>query len=123
MLFRKAIAVGTSGAEQPGSMYSVAHGTGAGAQLDYDLDAIRARYQRYAPLKRTFDVINAVLLLLVFSPLFLLSAIAIKLSDGGPVFFRQKRLTGGLDGPRIFEILKLRTMVVNAEKLGSKITM
>jgi len=123
LLFRRAVAVGQGDADQATDMYTVAHGTGADVRLDLDLSAARARYERYAPIKRGFDVLNAVVLLIVFSPLFLLSALAIKLYDRGPVFFRQKRLTGGLDGPRTFEILKFRTMVVNAEKLGSKITM
>jgi exopolysaccharide biosynthesis polyprenyl glycosylphosphotransferase len=52
--------------------------------------------------------------LLALSPLILVVAIAIKLDDGGPVFFRQVRC--GRDG-RLFKILKFRTMVVDAEKL------
>ena len=123
MLFRKAVAVAPGEAEQPHNMYTAVHELGEGVQRICDLDAVRERYQRYSPLKRTFDCINSVVLLVVCSPLFALSALAVKLSDGGPVFFRQQRLTGGLSGPRTFEILKFRTMVVNAEKLGAKITM
>lgn len=123
MLFRKAIALGQGEAEQPTSMYSAVHGTGAAARVDYDLAVLRERYIRYAPFKRTFDIVNAAAQLVLFSPLFLLSALAVKLSDGGPVLFRQQRLTGGLDGPLTFEILKFGTMVVDAERLGSKITM
>jgi lipopolysaccharide/colanic/teichoic acid biosynthesis glycosyltransferase len=123
MLFRRAVAVTRGKAEQPQTMYTAVREVGEGLARSCDLAAVRERYLRYAPLKRAFDVVNALLLLVVFSPLFLLSALAVKLADGGPVFFRQQRLTGGLAGPRTFEILKLRTMVVNAEKLGAKITM
>lgn len=86
------------------------------------LDAYRARYRAYAPLKRGFDVLNAALQLALFSPLFALAALAIALTDRGPVFFRQQRLTGGPGGPRTFAILKFRTMVVDAESRGAKIT-
>ena len=54
--------------------------------------------------------------LLVTSPLLGLAALAIKLEDGGPVLYRQQRV--GKDGDE-FELLKLRTMVVGAEKLGA----
>ena len=50
------------------------------------------------------------------SPLLALAALAIKLEDGGPVLYRQTRV--GKDG-RDFELLKLRTMVVGAEKIGA----
>jgi lipopolysaccharide/colanic/teichoic acid biosynthesis glycosyltransferase len=121
MLVRKAVAIGQGEAEQTGAIYTVRN-AGGQSRLD-NLSTVSARYQRYAPWKRGFDILNAALQLVVFSPLFVLSALAIKISDGGPVFFRQQRLTGGPSGPRTFEILKFRTMVVNAEKLGAKITM
>jgi lipopolysaccharide/colanic/teichoic acid biosynthesis glycosyltransferase len=76
----------------------------------------------YLHFKRGFDIVNATLQLLLFSPLMLLVAVAIKLYDRGPVFFRQARLTKGPDGPRVFNIVKFRTMVIDAERLGSKIT-
>lgn len=62
-------------------------------------------------LKRTLDVVGSVLALVVFSPLFLLLAVLVKL-DGGPVFFRQVRV--GLNG-REFRMLKYRSMCVDAE--------
>jgi len=62
--------------------------------------------------KRAFDVIGALALLLVFLPLMLLAALAVKLSSRGPVFFRQTRV--GRDG-REFGILKFRTMVIDSE--------
>jgi lipopolysaccharide/colanic/teichoic acid biosynthesis glycosyltransferase len=54
--------------------------------------------------------------LLVTSPLLGLAALVVKLEDGGPVFYRQLRV--GKDG-RDFELLKLRTMVVDAERQGA----
>jgi lipopolysaccharide/colanic/teichoic acid biosynthesis glycosyltransferase len=67
-------------------------------------------------LNRAADVAIAGAGLLLSSPLLGLAAIAVKLEDGGPVLYRQTRV--GLDG-RDFELLKLRTMVVGAEKLGA----
>ena len=63
-------------------------------------------------LKRAFDIVFSAVLLLLVSPLMLMIAAAIKLGDGGPVFFRQKRLT--LNG-REFDVYKFRSMIVNAE--------
>src|SRR5258705_4991408 len=57
--------------------------------------------------KRLFDLVGSGLALLVSGPLFVLIALAIKLEDGGPVFFRQERV--GLKG-RLFRIRKFRTM-------------
>jgi exopolysaccharide biosynthesis polyprenyl glycosylphosphotransferase len=66
-----------------------------------------------AALKRTFDVSLASLALFVFSPLFGLIALAIKLTSRGPVFFRQERVTR--DG-HPFTMIKFRTMVVDPER-------
>ncbi|MCR5671703.1 MAG: exopolysaccharide biosynthesis polyprenyl glycosylphosphotransferase [Butyrivibrio sp.] len=65
--------------------------------------------------KRAFDVAFGVLFLILFSPVMLITALAIKIEDGGPVFFRQKRCTK--DG-EVFEIIKFRSMVPDAEKKG-----
>ncbi len=67
-------------------------------------------------LKRTFDIIVSFILLVLTSPFLLLSALAIKLYDGGPVFFRQERST--LNG-KVFKIHKFRSMIVDAEKDGN----
>jgi len=64
-------------------------------------------------LKRTFDVIGASLLLLVSAPVMALVALAIKIEDRGPVFFKQTRV--GRKG-ELFECLKFRSMAVDAEK-------
>lgn len=64
-------------------------------------------------LKRCEDIIFSALMLIFFSPIFLIAGIGIRSTDGGPVFYKQERLTK--DG-RIFMIYKFRTMVVDAEK-------
>ena len=64
--------------------------------------------------KRALDILLSSLALLITSPILLIVALAIKLEDGGPVFYRQKRLTVN---DKEFEILKLRSMIPNAEKL------
>lgn len=63
--------------------------------------------------KRSMDLVLSLLALIVLSPVFILTALAVKLCDGGPVFFKQKRVT--MDG-REFDILKFRSMIVDAEK-------
>jgi len=66
-------------------------------------------------LKRGFDILSAASVLIVSSPVWLVIAILIKAHDGGPVFYRQIRT--GLGG-RTFGILKFRSMVQNADKIG-----
>ncbi len=66
-------------------------------------------------LKRALDLIICIPALLVALPIMLIVAIAIKLEDGGPVFYKQERVT--LDG-RPFNIIKFRSMIVDAEKNG-----
>lgn len=70
-------------------------------------------------LKILFDKIVSILLLILLSPVFLVLGILIKLEDGGPVFYRQERVT---TNGKIFKIFKFRTMVMNADKLGSLVT-
>jgi exopolysaccharide biosynthesis polyprenyl glycosylphosphotransferase len=69
-------------------------------------------------VKRIFDIVASVLGLLIFSPLMVATAIAIKLEDGGPIFYRSARV--GENG-RLFTMLKFRSMVVNADKLQEKV--
>lgn len=69
----------------------------------------------YLLIKRVLDVVLALVALVILSPIFLVTAIAIKVTDGGPVFYKQVRLTK--DG-REFRILKFRSMRVDAEKDG-----
>lgn len=69
-------------------------------------------------IKRIEDVIMSILLLILFSPVFLIAAVGIKCTDRGPVFYKQERLTK--DGKR-FMIYKFRTMVVDAEKMSGPV--
>lgn len=64
-------------------------------------------------MKRFVDVAFSVFGLMISSPLFLIFAVAIKMTDGGPVFYKQERLT---IGGRHFWIYKFRTMIQDAEK-------
>jgi exopolysaccharide biosynthesis polyprenyl glycosylphosphotransferase len=64
--------------------------------------------------KTAFDMVGAALLLMVFSPVMLILALAVKVSSPGPVFFRQERV--GVDGTR-FRMTKFRSMRVDAEAL------
>lgn len=64
-------------------------------------------------MKRAEDIVVAFIMLCLFSPVFLIAAIGIKSTDGGPIFYKQERLTK--DG-KCFMIYKFRTMVVDAEK-------
>ena len=66
----------------------------------------------YLTAKRLFDVAVALGLLALLSPVFLIISLCVRLTDGGPVFFRQKRV--GVNG-RIFDFYKFRSMVVDAE--------
>ena len=69
-------------------------------------------------LKRLEDIVVSALILVLFLPVFLIAAIAIKCTDGGPVLYKQDRLTMG---GKIFQIYKFRTMVVNAEELSGPV--
>ena len=71
--------------------------------LDYE--------QRF--IKRAFDIVFSLVMLIIASPFMLISALAIKLCDGGPVFYKQRRLT--ID-EKEFDVYKFRSMVVDAEK-------
>lgn len=70
-------------------------------------------------LKRVFDVIMSLILLVVLSPLFLAIAVWIRLDSEGSVFYRQNRVT---QYGREFKIFKFRTMVENADKTGTSVT-
>lgn len=69
--------------------------------------------------KRVFDVVVSAVMLLILSPVFLVLAIAIKLDSPGPVFYRQVRVT---QYGRHFRIFKFRSMVSNADKIGTQVT-
>ena len=69
-------------------------------------------------IKRIFDIFASLIGIIITSPIMLIIAIAIKIDDRGPVFFKQKRCT---QNGRVFEILKFRSMIVDAEKDGTAI--
>ena len=69
----------------------------------------------YLFIKRLLDIVISAVALVILSPIFLVTAIAIKATDHGPVFYKQIRLTK--DGKE-FDILKFRSMRVDAEKDG-----
>lgn len=88
-------------------------------------EAVRPYYEKLKKkrvtlfLKRLFDIIFSILLIIILSPvMFLLSIAIIKDSEGG-VFFRQERIT---QYGRKFQIHKFRTMVANAENQGTQVT-
>lgn len=70
-------------------------------------------------LKRVFDVVVAVIMLIILAIPMLIIAAMIKVDSPGPVFYRQERVT--TYGKR-FRIHKFRTMVNNADKIGSAVT-
>ena len=70
-------------------------------------------------LKRGFDIVASVILLILLAPVMLGIAVWIKMDSKGPVFFRQERIT---QYGRKFRICKFRTMVADAEQLGTLVT-
>jgi len=66
-------------------------------------------------IKRLFDIVSSGILIIILIPLWIILAIAVKVDSKGPVFFKQGRRTK--DG-RVFNMLKYRSMVVNAEQMG-----
>ena len=88
-------------------------------------DAVRPYYDLLSKrrgslaLKRCFDVVVSAIMLLLLSPVFLVLAIAIKCDSPGPVFYRQVRVTQYGEHFRIF---KFRSMVSDADKRGSLVT-
>ena len=70
-------------------------------------------------VKRVFDVTVSLIMLIFLSWIFIILAAMIKIDSKGPVFFRQTRVT---TGNRDFRIFKFRTMVNNADRMGSLVT-
>ncbi len=93
--------------------------------LDMQNDAVKVYYDILSKkkvslfFKRVFDIFVSVVLLLLIWPILLILAIVIKIDSPGPVFFRQERVT---KYGRRFRIFKFRTMVNNADKMGSLVT-
>ena len=96
--------------------------SGAEHIRSFSVPICRARRSRPAPeyllLTRAMDIVLSLLAIIVLSPFMALAALAIWSYDRGPVLYKQVRLTQ--DG-RTFEILKLRSMIVDAEKGGARL--
>lgn len=71
-------------------------------------------------VKRAFDVVVSLIGVVVASPVMILIALLIKLYDGGPVFYKQARLT---KDRKVFYVLKFRSMCVDSEKNGARLAM
>lgn len=67
-------------------------------------------------LKRAFDILASVFAIVILIPLWIVTAIAIKIDSKGPVLFKQDRRT---KNGRIFKMYKFRSMVINAESMGA----
>lgn len=70
-------------------------------------------------IKRFLDILFSIIGLILFFPIFLILGIAIKIDSKGPIFYRQERVT---KYNKTFKIFKFRTMVQNADKIGSLVT-
>lgn len=88
-------------------------------------DAVRPYYESLSQkqfsliAKRLFDVFVSAIMLLILLPVFFILAVAIKLDSPGPVFYRQVRVT---QYGKHFRIFKFRSMVANADKIGTQVT-
>lgn len=87
--------------------------------VKYYYDVLKKKRMSFL-IKMIFDKILAVFLFVLLSPLFIVISIWIKLDSEGPVFYKQKRIT--IYGKE-FKIFKFRTMVNNADKIGSAVTL
>lgn len=67
-------------------------------------------------IKRIIDLLGSLIGIIIISPILIVIALSIKFTSKGPLFFKQERL--GKNG-KVFKIIKFRTMVVNAEKIGN----
>lgn len=85
---------------------------------DLKLKALVSKKTKYRFEKRVMDIIGSIMGLVFFSPVFLITAIIIKLEDGGPVFFCQNR--NGLNG-KVFRMYKFRSMCKEAPELHEKL--
>lgn len=100
-------------------LYPKGNGYDGGASSGSSREADTVLKDPMGPLsrlvKRTFDATLSGVLLLVFSPLMALCALAVRIEDGKPVFYSQERMG---KGGEVFRILKFRTMRTDAEKGG-----
>lgn len=95
-----------------------AHETFVGDSLTY-LCRNRAFLFEQLFIKRVIDVVVSLIGIVITSPIMLVTALLIKLQDGGPVFFKQLRYTRNFE---TFTMIKFRSMIVDAEKDGARFT-
>ena len=96
-----------------------------GAKSRHMLHLPVMKIERYNPsayflfAKRAFDIALSLILIIILSPLLLITAIAVKACDGGPCFYKQTRIT---KNGKLFKIIKFRSMRVDAEKNGAQLS-
>ncbi len=81
-------------------------------------EVYRKKHLSYKIIKRLFDIFGSTIAMILFSPVFLGTAIAIKLEDGGPVFYSGKRYGKDM---KYFPMHKFRSMCIDAEKKTSAV--
>ena len=92
---------------------------------EFKTDAVRAYYEKLDKrqvslvVKRIFDIVVSLLAFIVLLPFYLIIAILIKLDSPGKIFYCQTRVT---TYGKVFKIYKFRTMIENADKIGSLVT-
>ena len=87
-------------------------------KVKYYYDILQ-EHEKELKLKRSFDIICSLIMIIILSPVLIVLSVMIKLDSKGPVLFKQVRVT---TYGRKFKIWKFRTMVNNADKLGTQVT-
>ena len=87
-------------------------------KVKYYYDILQ-EHEKELKLKRAFDIICSLIMIIILSPVLIVLSVMIKLDSKGPVLFKQVRVT---TYGRKFKILKFRTMFNNADKLGTQVT-
>ena len=87
-------------------------------KVKYYYDILQ-EHEKELKLKRAFDIICSLIMIIILSPFLIVLSVMIKLDSKGPVLFKQVRVT---TYGRKFKIWKFRTMVNNADKLGTQVT-
>ena len=87
-------------------------------KVKYYYDILQ-EHEKELKLKRAFDIICSLIMIIILSPVLIILSVMIKLDSKGPVLFKQVRVT---TYGRKFKIWKFRTMVNNADKIGTAVT-
>ena len=87
-------------------------------KVKYYYDILQ-EHEKELKLKRAFDIICSLIMIIILSPVLIILSVMIELDSKGPVLFKQVRVT---TYGRKFKIWKFRTMVNNADKLGTQVT-